>query len=293
MSSVTVIPTAFILLMLTLPLPAASAEAVVKTVPEAPFQGDVFIIEVQARAVPSGEFDGKRINFYPLSSGRYYAICAVRIDMEPGAETIYIRTGEKTHEHIFRILNKDFPVTRITLPEKKVFLSDQDSSRVAEEYARISNLWSRVSRPFWRSNFRPPREAAVTSSFGVVRIINDKKKSYHRGTDYRGREGEQVSAINSGIAVLVSERFYGGKTVMVDHGGGIFSIYMHLSAFRVKKGQVVRKGDVVGLVGSSGRVTGPHLHLSVKVQGMSINPESLFRLSLPLTKDQSSVNRAD
>ena len=98
--------------------------------------------------------------------------------------------------------------------------------------------------------------------------------------DFRGREGTPVKALNSGTVVFNKDLFYGGNTLIVDHGMGLYSVYMHLSKFTASKGEKVTKGQTVGLVGMSGRATGPHLHLSVKLQGVSVNPESLFKLEL-------------
>jgi murein DD-endopeptidase MepM/ murein hydrolase activator NlpD len=110
--------------------------------------------------------------------------------------------------------------------------------------------------------------------------MNKKKTSVHRGTDFRGKTGTPVRALNSGTVVLSEDLFYGGNTLIIDHGMGLYSVYMHLSKFNTKKGEKVSKGDLVGFVGSSGRATGPHLHLSVKLNGISVNPESLFKLAL-------------
>jgi murein DD-endopeptidase MepM/ murein hydrolase activator NlpD len=132
----------------------------------------------------------------------------------------------------------------------------------------------------WKGKFIPPLSTSISSPFGVIRVINQGEDSRHRGVDYRGSKGKPIRAINTGIVVLSEELFYGGNTVMINHGGGVYSIYMHLSEFRVKEGDRIKKSDVIGLVGATGRATGPHLHLSVRVRGKSVNPESLF--SLPL-----------
>jgi murein DD-endopeptidase MepM/ murein hydrolase activator NlpD len=119
--------------------------------------------------------------------------------------------------------------------------------------------------------------------------MNEKKTSVHGGMDYKGETGTPVKAVNSGRIVLNEELFFGGNTLIIDHGMGLFSVYMHLSEFRVSKDEKVLKGQIIGLVGMSGRATGPHLHLGVKLHGTNVNPLSLFKLdcrgnwfSLPL-----------
>ena len=128
--------------------------------------------------------------------------------------------------------------------------------------------------------FSHPTDTETSTLFGVKRIMNEVKTSVHRGMDFRGKTGTPVKAINSGTVVLTEDLFYGGNTLIVDHGMGLYSVYMHMSKFETKKGNQVSKGDVIGLIGSSGRVTGPHLHMSVKLNGISVNPESLFDLDL-------------
>ena len=127
---------------------------------------------------------------------------------------------------------------------------------------------------------RPIPDTEISTEFGVKRIMNKKKTSVHRGMDFRGATGTPVKALNAGKVVLADDLFYGGNTLIIDHGMGLYSVYMHLSKINVAHGSRVGKGQLVGLVGSSGRATGPHLHLSVKLNGISVNPESLFKLKL-------------
>ena len=125
-----------------------------------------------------------------------------------------------------------------------------------------------------------PLANEISTAFGTRRIINDKVMSSHRGLDIRGKTGEPVRASNNGRVVLAQDLFYGGNTVVLDHGQGIYTIYMHLSHFKVQEREMVSKGETVGLVGSTGRSTGPHLHFGVKVQNISVNPLSFTRLVL-------------
>jgi murein DD-endopeptidase MepM/ murein hydrolase activator NlpD len=132
----------------------------------------------------------------------------------------------------------------------------------------------------WDGEFIQPLDNEVSTVFGVKRIMNKKKTSLHRGVDFRGKSGEPVRAFNRGRVVLADELFYGGNTVILDHGQGIYSIYMHLSKFNVKVNDILEKGTVVGRVGSSGRATGPHLHFGVKIRSINTNPLSFLELGL-------------
>ncbi|MBU1927583.1 M23 family metallopeptidase, partial [bacterium] len=116
------------------------------------------------------------------------------------------------------------------------------------------------------------------SDFGKARIYNDSLKGYHSGTDYRADVGTPIIASNDGVVALVEERFYSGGTVLVDHGQGIYTCYFHMSKFNVKKGQKIKKAQLLGLSGASGRVTGPHLHFAVRINKVQVDPLQFIEL---------------
>jgi murein DD-endopeptidase MepM/ murein hydrolase activator NlpD len=136
------------------------------------------------------------------------------------------------------------------------------------------------SERLWKGSFVLPLLNPLSTLFGTVRIINGETVSVHRGLDMKGLEGEEIRASNRGRVVLTEELFFGGNTVILDHGQGIFTIYMHMSQFHVRPGDLVSKNDLIGYVGSSGRSSGPHLHFGVKVTGMNANPVSIVDLKL-------------
>ncbi|MDH4028967.1 MAG: M23 family metallopeptidase, partial [Nitrospirota bacterium] len=173
-----------------------------------------------------------------------------------------------------------FKTIHLSLPEGKVTLSPEDQERAAREDALLNKLWPQDNTRSWDGRFTPPTDTEVATMFGVTRIMNKVKTSVHRGIDLRGKTGTPVKALNSGKVVLNDDLFFGGNTLIIDHGTGLFSVYMHLSRINVAAGESVSKGQTIGLIGMSGRATGPHLHLSVKLRGISINPESLFKLEL-------------
>ena len=178
------------------------------------------------------------------------------------------------------VKDHEFKTIKLTLPEGKVTLSPEDTRRVEKEYLLQQEIWKIDNQKIWDGEFVFPTDTKVTETFGVKSIMNEKKTSIHRGVDIKGKSGTPVRAINSGKVVLQEDLFYGGHTLVIDHGMGLLSVYMHLSKFNVKDGDEVSKRDVVGFVGMTGRATGPHLHMSVKLKGVSVNPESLFRLEL-------------
>ena len=199
---------------------------------------------------------------------------------QPGACVIKIASGSEEVELALKIKEVKWPETKLTLPDDKVFLSPEDEKRVNEENLKLKSIWKISSEKKWTGKFIMPLENSLSTDFGVRRIINNRKTSIHRGVDIRGKEGEEIKASNSGRVVLAEEFFYGGNTVVLDHGLQIYTAYMHLSRFNIKAGDMVEKGDIVGCVGSTGRSTGPHLHFGVKVQDTSVNSSSLIGLDL-------------
>ncbi|MFR8441736.1 MAG: M23 family metallopeptidase, partial [Campylobacter sp.] len=119
-----------------------------------------------------------------------------------------------------------------------------------------------------------PLNSKITSAFGNARTFNGELKSYHSGTDYRAAVGTGVRAANDGVVVIAKDRYYAGGSVVIDHGGGIYSQYYHLSEIKVALGDHVHKGDEIALSGESGRVSGPHLHFGIAINGVSVNPLS-------------------
>ena len=132
--------------------------------------------------------------------------------------------------------------------------------------------------PEWSGDFAKPVNEPATDSFGTRRTFNGKLASVHRGMDFRAPSGTPVAAANSGTVVLAQKLFYEGNCVVIDHGLGFTTIYMHLSRIDVTAGQQVRKGEHLGLSGATGRVTGPHLHFAARWQGAYLDPAGLFRL---------------
>jgi murein DD-endopeptidase MepM/ murein hydrolase activator NlpD len=123
-----------------------------------------------------------------------------------------------------------------------------------------------------------PMDSKITSDFGNARVFNGSLKSYHSGTDFRAKVGTPVKSVNDGVVVLAKDRFYAGGSVIVDHGEGVYSCYYHMSKYEVKEGDFVKKGQLLGLSGVSGRVTGPHLHFSMRVSGVQVDPLQFINL---------------
>ena len=135
----------------------------------------------------------------------------------------------------------------------------------------------------WKSSFLRPRTSVVTSAFGSGRLFNGALTARHLGVDFRGALGEPVRASNRGVVALVGDFFLAGNVVYIDHGGGVVTAYFHLSKTLVSEGDTVARGQEIGLVGNTGRVTGPHLHWAARYGEITVNPLDLVKLGSAYT----------
>ena len=176
-----------------------------------------------------------------------------------------------------RLAAVEYPVQHLSLPENMVTPPKDVMDRINREAAMVKKALEQ-SRPerMWEIPFHPPLRGAVTSPYGTKRTMNKTAKGFHKGVDLRAAVGTPVVAPSRGVVALADDLYFAGKCVYIDHGNGVFSVMMHLSEISVKAGDIVKTGDLVGKTGQSGRVTGPHLHFGVRVQGKWVNPLPLF-----------------
>lgn len=175
------------------------------------------------------------------------------------------------------VVEKDYPVQHLTLPESMVTPPQELLDRIARERdLTLDALNTLTEHRFWSEKFVRPVPGEVSSPFGVRRFLNNQPRAPHRGVDFRGPVGTPVKAMDAGKVILTGEFYYGGRTVIVDHGLGLHTVYMHLSEIRVNQVEQISKGDLVGTVGMTGRATGPHLHLGVYILGQAVDPMFLI-----------------
>jgi murein DD-endopeptidase MepM/ murein hydrolase activator NlpD len=242
--------------------------------------GDLFVVTVSnATGTIDGTFDGKELFFYPAKKG-FKAIVAVDLLKEPGKYALDINAGDDSVERIITVTKKKYPVQRLTLPKDMVELTPENEARAERESKVMAAIWPNQTGRIWSGDFINPRPGEISTKFGLKRIINDIPKSPHTGVDIAANEGDPVKAPNSGKVVLVDNHFFSGNSIVLDHGQGIYTMFFHLSKQLVVPGQQVKKGDVIGLVGSTGRSTGAHLHWGARVMGARVDPTELFKLKL-------------
>lgn len=176
-----------------------------------------------------------------------------------------------------RVKRYKFKTGRLYVDKKKLILSKPDLERVLKEKAELKEVYKGALKGeiFFSEPFVAPLKSKITSPYGSLRVYNNFKKSPHLGTDFRAAVGVPIPVANDGRVVYTKDLFFSGKTVIVDHGLSVFTTYGHLSKIGVSEGDFVKKGDIVGLAGKTGRVSGPHLHWGVKIHGHWVSGFSL------------------
>lgn len=178
------------------------------------------------------------------------------------------------------VVDAGYPVQRLSVPRSFTELDEAALERVAREKATLDRLWeTAMATALWRTPFRLPLEQpARGTGFGVKRIINGEPRAPHTGVDFSAPAGTRVLAANGGVVALADEHFFAGRSLVLDHGEGLYTMYFHLEDSLVRAGQRVAQGEPIGRVGSTGRATGPHLHWGARMYGARIDPQELLRL---------------
>jgi murein DD-endopeptidase MepM/ murein hydrolase activator NlpD len=172
---------------------------------------------------------------------------------------------------------KHYPETKLSLPEKMVTPPQEVLERIAREREQVLKARNTATaQRYWTLPLQRPVPGVVTSPYGGRRILNGKPRAPHGGIDFRAASGTPVKAAVQGVVILTGEHYYAGKSVYIDSGNGMISIYMHLSEIAVKEGDLVRRGQVLGKSGMTGRATGPHLHFGLSLGGQLVDPQPLF-----------------
>jgi len=243
--------------------------------------GGLMVVMVKNTAGPvEGSFNGKHLYFNPAKKA-FKAVVGVDLKTHPGTYPLALTVDGRSIARDVVIARKKYPVQKLTLPEDMVVLSPENEARTDREQRTMAAIWPFDSLRVWQGSFIDPLPGKkIGTPFGVRRIINNIPKNPHSGVDISADEGDPEKAPNDGVVIFVDDLFYSGNSVVLDHGQGIYTMFFHLSKIEVKYGQAVRKGDVIALVGSTGRSTGAHLHWGVRMQGAKVDPLALIRLKL-------------
>lgn len=219
------------------------------------------------------------------SGDRWLTIVGVDLDSRPGEHAVDVTFAyEDGHMRVVRepvMVNAgQYPTTELRVEERYVELSPEDQARADREAAETSAIYDTFTpQRYWSEPFEVPvRGAKDGRNFGHRRVFNGQPRAPHSGADLRAGTGTPIYAANRGRVVLAKDLFFSGNAVYIDHGYGLFTTYLHLSEIDVKVGEVVERGQQLGLAGATGRVTGPHLHWGVRLLDARVDPFSLVRI---------------
>jgi murein DD-endopeptidase MepM/ murein hydrolase activator NlpD len=260
-------------------------------------QGDVCLIRASGPASLKSiyvEFQGERSPMaFGEQNGIYEGLIGIDLNTRPATYEIKVvatdRGGSAYLSNLsLKVKKVNFGIQRLSLPSSMVDLDAKALERVNKEAKQVEALLHVFrNERLWRGPFILPVEGELSAPFGLNRIINGQRRSPHTGVDLRAEEGTPVLACNSGVVVLFEELFFSGKSVIVDHGWGLYSMYFHLSEAFVKEGDRVSTGALLGRVGSTGRSTGPHLHWGIRMNGARVDPLSLLQIGIHPIPDSS------
>ena len=238
----------------------------------------------------SGTWQGHQLTFsYDDSTRIWFALAGVPIETKPGDYPLEL-TGARANAPSlnfttnFSVAEAHYPQIKVELKvEKKFTEPSPEQLKQIEEGVKIKQDYlSRVTAiRQWEGKFVAPATASTSDVFGSQRIFNGVAQRPHLGLDFRVPTGTSVSAMNDGTVLLARFLYFEGNCVVIDHGQGLLTLYFHLSEFKIKEGDTVKRGQVIGLSGGTGRATGPHLHVAVRWQGTYLDPARLLEMQLP------------
>jgi hypothetical protein len=285
---------AFVLLLLSLPLGNAQKSAGFRVVSWSPLRLEsgspvFFKVELDQPATAlRGTWMKHEVVFTKTHEGNnWYALAGIDVEQAPGTYPLELAAtaGDGRPLHTTQdvtVLPAHYKTTTLHVQEKYVQPDAATLQRIAADKAVKDAAFAHlISQPLWSGSFRSPVPFAATDSFGTRRMFNGELASIHRGTDFHAPSGTPVLAANDGVVIIAQGMFYEGNMVVIDHGQQFTTLYMHFSKIEVKVGDRVTKGQRLGLSGATGRVTGPHLHLSARWQGEWVDPVMLLHLPLP------------
>lgn len=250
-----------------------------------PALGDPVVVEVAAGGTIDNlvlRWKGAAWPMRDVAPGRYEGLIGVDLEDPEGPAVVtadgFLGGARVRAEAEVTISPRKFAVQELTLPRGMAEFDNATLVRIRTEAADLSRRLSRVTPPRWRTPFLSPVEEYRPANFGARRVINGHPRMPHSGVDLHLPAGTPVRAIADGRIAFAGEQFFGGRSVVIDHGGGVFSVYYHLEEFSVAEGQEASRGDRIGAVGATGRATGPHLHFGVRVPGGRVDPTRLLAL---------------
>lgn len=268
---------------------ASGARAINVSIPEKVSQGRGFIIKITDTQPFSGilSWQKKEIPFtaHPANTAQngetfLYAaeiLLGMPIDAQK-QQTVTVRTDSEKVSQTVTPLAVNWVTHKLNVAPKYVEPPKNVLGKIQSDRQKTRKVLAAISpEPKWKLPFVRPVKGTISGSFAARRVFNNQPRSPHLGTDMRGAVGTPVLAMADGVVLLAEEQYFSGNAVWIDHGQGVISMYGHLSEFAVKQGDSIKQGQKIGEVGATGRVTGPHLHLGLYIQGVAVDAVPFFR----------------
>jgi len=245
--------------------------------------GEAVLVDVKSRDVideVQAEWMGGRITFFAVGDNTWQGVAPIDLAAKPGTYTMVIsaRTpnGTRPTRYPLTIASRTFPTRTLRVEDKFAEPPRSALARIERESKTVEAIFARrASARMWNEAFVAPVPGVATSSFGRRTIVNGEPRAPHSGMDFQAEPGTPVAAPNRGTVVLVADQYFAGRVVIIDHGARVFSYLAHLSAIDVETGDVVERGQRIALSGATGRVTGPHLHWTLRIGAARVDPLSM------------------
>ena len=257
--------------------------------------GEVVVIQVRPSepviSVQAVAFGAAVRFFQDVTGGVWNGVVGIDLETRPGDHALAVRATLANGDTVratyrLSVTPKEFPTRHLSVNPSFVNPPADVLERITREAVRQREIFQASSpERQWDGGFLRPVSGSSTSSFGRRSVYNGEPRSPHSGTDFRAGEGTPIAAPNGGTVVLAGNLYFSGNVVVIDHGWGLYSYFAHLSSIGVVEGETVKRGEQVGTVGSTGRVTGPHLHWTVRLNDARVDPLSLMAL-FPMDQEQ-------
>ena len=262
-------------------LAAAGTHANATALPrEARVPGGVAIVRVADATAPAPVVtrDGVRVWVTEHRLGRqapgWYAVVGIPLATAPGQQTLDVNDRGADRTVSFKVTAKKYPVQKLTFTNQRMVEPNPDDvariERESKHLAQVKRTWR--DAPNTDARFQLPAKGPLSSQFGLQRVLNGKPRSPHAGLDVAVTSGTPINSAAGGVVLDTGDYYFNGNTVWIDHGNGLLSLYCHLNEIKVRAGERVEKGQLIGLSGMTGRATGPHLHWSVLLNTAMVEP---------------------
>ncbi|MFH1728641.1 MAG: M23 family metallopeptidase [Pseudomonadota bacterium] len=229
----------------------------------------------------SAKYNGRELAYFNQSNKEFIVILGINLIDKPGSATVEIESMNSSKSLLLNIIEGKYPRRDMTLAKKHSVFTEEQIEIINTDSAIMQSIFNKHnSKRHFEGSFLKPVPGVINCPFGENRYINGEKRSPHSGIDLKGKTGTKVKATNNGTVVLAGTHFLSGNSIIIDHGMSIYSMYFHLSKIKVSIGDYVKKGQIIGLVGSTGRSTGSHLHYGIRANYAKIDPKMLWEMEI-------------